>query len=179
MIRLSTASPARLRLQYGQASKEDSDGCITCTPSFVNHPIFDHCPQAVSSPAPACPLLLQSLVCCCVVVRHLLLSLHAVVQLLTLFLPAAFATNRQPLPSGGLDTSRCLPLLLLLFVGCCVVVSSRFCHHTLPCDRQRSCFWPFLPPIVARCPQVVSSPATACLCCYRDLVGCCVAVVQP
>jgi hypothetical protein len=55
-------------------------------------------------------LLLPSLVGCCVVVRHPLLSLHAVMRLSTVSLQAAFAANRHPLPPP-------LPLPLPLLPG--------------------------------------------------------------
>jgi hypothetical protein len=109
MIYLSTASPACLHSCYQQAGKVKSDDCIACMPSFANHPIVNHCPQAVSSLAPACTLLLLLLVDYCAIVCRLLLSLHAIVRPLTLLLLAAFATFHQPLSSGGLDTSCCTP----------------------------------------------------------------------
>jgi hypothetical protein len=59
--------------------------------------------------APACPWMLLLLVGCCIVVHHLFLSLHAILQPLALLLPAAFAANCQPLPLGGLNTSCFLP----------------------------------------------------------------------
>ncbi len=67
------------------------------------------------------PLLpqLPALVDCCVVVRHPLLSLHAVLQPLTLALPATFATNPGLLSSGGLLSSHHQPLPLSTLVDCC------------------------------------------------------------
>ena len=51
----------------------------------------------------------------------LLLLTHTMVWPLTPSLPAAFAANRQPLPSGGRVTSRHLPLPLPTMVGCWVL----------------------------------------------------------
>jgi hypothetical protein len=131
-------------------------------------PIVNPCPHAVLSPATARPLLLWSLVGCCVIVRCWLLSLHAIVRLSTLSLLAAFDANHRPLPSGGLDTRCHLPFTATVIgwlLRCCLPLPPTFVIAS--CDCQRSRHRPLLPPIVDRCPQTILSPATACLCCSR------------
>ncbi len=75
-----------------------------------------------------------------VVVRHMLLSLHAAVRPSTLWLLVAFDANGWPLPSGGLNTSRrppfaapiigwllccCLPPLPAYVIAChCATVNA-------------------------------------------------------
>ncbi len=145
-----------------QSGKGNSDSCIAHVPSLMSHPIDNHCPQAVSSPAPTHPLLLPLLVGCCTFVHNLLSSLHAIVGLLTFSLLAVFADNCQPLPSGGLSTSRCLPYsvpiiswllhsclpLLPAFViarHCANVnpfIANLFCHQLSTAALRQSCHQP-------------------------------------
>ncbi len=127
-----TTSPTCLHLWYHWDSKDNSNGCISCMPSFTNHLLVNHCPQAVSSPAYACPFLLRLLVGYCIIIHHLLLSLHIIVRPSTLSLPATFAANRQPLPLGGLDTN-CHPPFASPIVGwlllCCVPLAFVIALH--------------------------------------------------
>jgi hypothetical protein len=59
-----------------------------CRCHCCRHCCHHHCP----------PLLLPSFVGCCIVFHRPLLSLQAIMQPLTLLLPAAFAANCCPLP---------------------------------------------------------------------------------
>jgi hypothetical protein len=71
----------------------------------------------------------------------------------------------------ALRWSRHQPPLAFCCSFCWLVVAflsaptARFHHCTPLCYCQCSCRWLLLPPIVGRCPQVVSSPATTHLFC--------------
>ncbi len=52
-------------------------------------------------------------------------------------------------------------LVVVLFSAAC------FCLCMPTCNRWCSCCWPLSPSIVDHCPQVVSSPAAAHICCCR------------
>jgi len=106
----------------------------TTDPVFTLTP----CPQAVSSPATTCPLLLPLLVDCCVVIPHLcpLLSSHTAVQPSALLFQATFTANQHMLLSGGLVPSNCPPLLPLLMVGCCIVICRPLLSLSCHCPLQ-------------------------------------------
>jgi hypothetical protein len=78
------------------------------------------------------PLLLHSLVGCCIVVRHLLSSLHAIMQPSMLLLPDAFPASCCPLPlQPPLQQKR--PTIGVL------VVVVHLCRHPPPCSLSSSC----------------------------------------
>ena len=108
----------------------------------------------VNCPHP--PLPLPPLVGCCIVV-HRPISLSLVARChATVITLVAFTANPGLLPSGGLVTSRCLPLPLLTMVGCCIVVCCPLL--SLPVVVQSPI------PLMPHCPQALLLPAAARLC---------------